>query len=350
MSKNATKLQVGIAGLGKSGWDIHADAFGRLSSLYTVSAVSDPRAERLAEAAERFGCRTYESVDALFADADLDLVVVATPSHMHVQHAIAALKAGHHVLIEKPIAADVDEVDAIARQAASADRIAAPFQNRRYDPIYLKVKEVIDSGVLGRIVQVRMGIHGFSRRWDWQTLKKFNGGSLNNTGPHLLDQALEIFGPDKPEVFCKLDRALTSGDAEDHAKVVLHGPNNPLVEVEITSCCAYPQDNWLVMGTRGGLRGTFKSIEWKWVDFDKLEPRPVETEPSDRKYNREQLTWQEESWEVPEDQAQTPMAVPFYAGLHDAILGNAPLVVTLNSVRRQIEVLSTCHKKFGLDE
>ena len=70
-------------------------------------------------------------------------------------------------------------------------------------------------------MQVRLVNHGFGRRWDWQTLRRFGGGSLNNTGAHLIDAALTLFGPGEPRVLYVSDCVQTLGDAEDHLKVVL---------------------------------------------------------------------------------------------------------------------------------
>ena len=343
MHKNHEPVRVGIAGLGRSGWGIHGDACESLAPRYQVVAVSDPRPERRAEAEQRFGCRSYAEAEDLIADKEMDLVVVATPSHLHVEHALAAIQAGHNVLVEKPFALSTQEADHVIAASKAAGRLLAPFQNLRYDPTFRQVQAVIDSGRLGRIVQVRMAAHNFTRRWDWQTLKRFGGGTLNNTGPHLIDQALQLFGEGEPEVFCQLDCTLTSGDADDHVKLALHGPGAPMIEVEITACCAYRQDNWLVMGTRGGLRGTSTELAWKWVDFDRLPDRPVETEPSpDRSYNREQLEWHEESWRRPEGGRELTVH-PFYEDLYRTLREGAPLAVTPESVRRQIAVLETCH-------
>ena len=130
----------------------------------------------------------------------------------------------------------------------------AVFQQSRYAPYFRQVRQVIDSGVLGRIVQISISFSGHARRWDWQTLQTFGGGSLNTTGAHFLAQALQLFGPGYPEVICcQLERTLTLGDAEDYVKLVFRGPDAPTVDIEINSCAAYPPETWQVLGTRGGL-------------------------------------------------------------------------------------------------
>lgn len=343
-SGSGRPIRVGVIGLGRSGWNIHALTLETLPEHFAVTAVSDPDANRRNEAEQRFGCRAYEGVESLLADDALELIVVASPSQDHAEHSIAAMEAGRDVVCEKPFALSSEEADRVIATSQRTGQVIAPFQNRRYDPSFQQVKRVIDSGVLGRIVMIRIVAHNFSRRWDWQTLKRFGGGSLNNTGPHFLDQALELFGEGEPEVFCQMDRALTLGDADDHAKVILHGEGHPSVEVEITAACAYPQDMWLVMGTRGGLRGGGKRLDWRWVDFEQLSAREVELAPTpDRSYNREQLPWQSDSWEPDPDKA-VPLAEQFYRDLYATLRERAPLTITPESVRRQIAVLERCHE------
>jgi predicted dehydrogenase len=218
------------------------------------------------------------------------------------------------------------------------------FQQRRYNPDFVKVQSIVDAGVLGRIVQIRLTESRFGRRWDWQTLQKYGGGSLNNTGPHYLDMALQLFGDDYPDqVFCHLDRTLTLGDADDHVKLTFKGRNAPTVDIEISSCNAYPGETWHIMGVNGGLTGNTRHLQWKWVEWEGQTPRALDTQPTpDRSYNRDQLTWHEDSWDIAAD--TSPGHAVFYHALYDAIRHGAPLAVTPQSVRRVIWLQEECHR------
>ncbi len=334
-------VSVGVAGLGRSGWNIHAKTLERLPERFRVAAVMDVEATRRAEAEARFGCRSYDTFEALIGDDALDLVVVASPNRLHTEHALSAMRAGKHVVAEKPFALTPEDADQMIAVAKETGRVLAPFQNRRYEPHFQKVKEVIGSGILGDIVEIRMAWHGFTRRWDWQTLKEFGGGLLNNNGPHVLDQALELFGPAEPVVSVDLKNALSSGDAEDHVKLMLRAPGAPTVDIELTSVCAYPQDRWLVMGTAGGLRGSTTRLEWKWVDWSTMPARPVQRVPtSDRTYNSEPLSWSEDTWAGEEDGSREQLC--FYEDLFETLRRGAPLVITPQHARRQMEIIRTC--------
>ena len=349
MGKGQNALaRVGIAGLGRSGWRIHSRGLERLPEKFRIVAVADADAARRAEAAAKFGCRTYADFDSLVEDADVELLCVATPSHLHPEHAIQALRAGKDVVCEKPMAPSAAAADRMIAAAREAGRVLAVFQNKRYAPDFVKVRQVIASGKLGRIVMIRFALHLFGRRWDWQTLKKFGGGSLNNNASHHLDQLLLLFGDAEPEVFCHLERVLTSGDAEDHVKVILRAPDSPMIDLEMTNACPYPQESWLVMGTRGGLTGNAEGLRWKYTDFDKLLPRSVDPNPTpDRSYNAEELPWEEETWQAPQHAMPSESvceATRFYADLYETLRHGAPLVITPESVRRQVAILEKCHQ------
>lgn len=342
---NGSRLKVGIVGLGRSGWDIHAKAIQKMGERYQVVAVADAQPDRLEEARQTFACRTYDDFDKLLEDDDMDVVVVASPNLHHVTHSVTALDRGKHVVCEKPLALAVEAADTAIQAAERNGRVLAPFQNRRYEPHLLKVREIINSGVLGRIIQIRMCWHGFGRRWDWQTLKACGGGALNNYGAHMVDQALVLYGEDgpEPELFADLQKALTCGDAEDHVKLVLRAQGKPTIDIELTSASAYAQDHWHVMGTAGGLRGTPNDLQWKYVDWSTMPERSVERVPTpDRSYNSEEIPWQSETWTKPKDYPGE--AVMFYRDLYETLRHGKPLYVTPESVRRQIALLDRCRE------
>ncbi len=259
-------LNVGIIGQGRSGRDIHAYSLSKMPEYYNIAAVVDPLKERRNRAKEELGCDTYADYRELLDRTDLDLIVNASPSHLHVPISMDILQSGFNVLCEKPLARRTEEVDALIKAAESSGKLLAVFQQSRFAPAFEKMGKVIESGILGRIVQISIAYNGFfSRRWDWQTLQENNGGNLLNTGPHPLDQALQLFGPDaQPQVTCSMDSANTFGDAEDYVKLLLQGEGRPTIDVEISSCCAYPGYTYNVQGTQGGLRGSTSHLEWKY--------------------------------------------------------------------------------------
>ena len=335
-------IRVGIAGLGRSGWNIHAHSFEQLPQHYQVVAAMDFDAARRDEAAAKFGARTYDDYDALLADENVEMVAVATPNSAHKPNVVAALEAGKHAVCEKPFGTTSAEADEMIAAAKRTGKIVAPFQNRRYESHFQKVREVIASGVLGEIHLIRLFVHGFSRRWDWQTLREFSGGFLNNWGPHVVDHALQLMNLDDdapdPELWVDMRNVLSSGDAEDHIKLVLRAPGGPAVDIELSSAIAFAQDRWLVAGKSGALRGTTSQLEWKWVDWSAMPDRPIDHEPTaGRSYNSEKLEWQSGEWSGGNN--DNDLMVAFYRELFESVRNGAPLTVTPQSVRRQIAII-----------
>ena len=343
-----SQLGVGIAGLGRSGWGIHARLIEGLPDRVRVAAVYDPLPARREEAVARFACAAHQGFAALLADRGVEVVVVAVPSHLHAEYSIAALRAGKHVVCEKPMATSVADAERMTAAAAETGKLLTVFQNYRYRGDVIKVREIAASGVLGRIVQVRIAHHGFARRWDWQTLQRFGGGSMNNTGPHLIDMGLLLFGNAEPEVFCVRDRVRTLGDADDHVLILLRGAGAPTVQIEITAGCAYPQQQWLVMGTEGGLAGSGSALRWRYVKPGSQPERTLSTEPTpDRSYNRETVEWVEHSWSSDEAGAG-PGDAGFYHDLHACVRTGGPAPVAPAQVLTQMRVMEECRRQAPL--
>jgi predicted dehydrogenase len=325
--------------------------------------------DRATETAAEFNCTPYPGIEELLADDNVELVVVASTNLYHAPHAIAALEAGKHVVCEKPFGLTVADVDAMlaARDAATAKAgrtvLLSPFQNRRFEEPFQKVREIINGGKLGQIVHIRMAYHGFSRRWDWQTLKSCGGGQLNNNGPHPIDQAL-VFYADQGvtdsadiEVFADLRNTLSSGDAEDHVRLTLRAPGSPkapTIDIEFFATCAYPQDSWLVMGTSGGLKGSGSTLQYRWVDWSQMPPRPVQEKSTpDRSYNQEKLEWQEETLTmgggggIPGAAPVGGLADRFYDNLFAALRTGEPLRIQPEEVRHRIAIIEKARKAAG---
>ena len=344
---NMDKINVGIVGLGRSGWDIHSKLLEKLSDRYRVAAVCDADPLRRNEAERQFKSRSYETLPEFLKDSEVELAIIATPSHLHAANTIEALKAGRNVVCEKPMAGKLSDADLMIKTAKKTGKVLTVFHNRRYFPDFLKVREVINSGKLGRIVEIKMTWNGFGRRWDWQTLRKFGGGTLNNTCPHAIDQALHLFGDKEPEIYCHMEKTVALGDAEDHVKIIFRAKGAPMVDLEVSSACAYAGDSWLIMGTQGGLRGEFTKLQWKYFDPAKLPRRTVSEFPvADRSYNADNIPWQEESWDI--DQDRSPGQAGFYVDLYETLKNNAPLAITPESARRVMWVIERCHKIAGI--
>ena len=348
------QVRVAILGQGRSGRDIHGNSLLKMTEKYKIAAAVDENGDRRRRAEREYGCASYRSHEDVFERDDIDLVINALPSHQHVPVSLAFLRRGFHVLCEKPLARRASDVDELMEAAEQSGRILAVYQQSRFSPAFMQLRRVVEAGILGRLVQAGIAYNGFSRRWDWQTLKAMNGGNLLNTGPHPVDQALQLFGTDgMPGVLCRMDSANSYGDAEDYVKIILYGEGRPTIDVEISSCSAYPLFTYHIQGTRGGLMGNASHLDWRYYLPEESEPHRVTPSPLQQAdgtpaYCREQLAWREESWDIDAEQDRDlfhAMAVSYYGMLYETLTAGAPLRVTLPEVRQQVAVMEECFRQ-----
>jgi predicted dehydrogenase len=190
---HSAQVRVALVGYGFVGKTFHAPLIAETEgmSLHTiVSTQSD--AVRADWPAVRFAATLADTL----LDPAIDLVVIATPNDMHATQAHAALEAGKHVVVDKPFTVTVAEAEAVAAHAARAGRVLSVFQNRRYDSDFLTLQGVVASGALGEITQFESHFDRFRPhvrdRWREQAIP--GAGLWYDLGPHLLDQAVHLFG------------------------------------------------------------------------------------------------------------------------------------------------------------
>ena len=343
------KLNVAIIGQGRSGRDIHGAFFrSELNTKYQVVAIVDALEERRIRAKEEFGCDVYADYHELFGRTDIDLVVNSTFSHMHTPVTIDLLEHGFNVIVEKPFAKTYEDGQRMILAAKKAGKMLNAFQQSRFAPYYKEIKNIIASGKLGKLMQVHISFSGHARRWDWQTSKAFAGGNVRNTGPHPLDQALDILGfPEDVTVFSKLDRTNELGDAENYAKIIMTAPDKPLIDLEISSCNGYAPYTYVISAANGALRATTAKIEYKYFDPAKAPEQkqiltPLFTAQRTPAYCGEKLEWIEEEIEVKGD-AFTVAVQEYYDMIYANLTEGAPMQVNPCQVLKQLKVIDTVH-------
>ncbi|MDF0542117.1 oxidoreductase [Sphingobium sp. H39-3-25] len=215
-----SSLRVALIGYGLAGRTFHAPLIRATDGLALAAVVSSDAAKVHADLPDV--AVVSDLADAL-ADETVDLVVIATPDHLHADHAIAALDAGKHVVIDKPFAPHLEDARRVAARAAASDRTLAIFQNRRWDADFLTLKRLIREGTLGDIVQLESHFDRYRPeiRRGWKGER--DGGLWQDLGPHLIDQALDLFGMPHA-VFADLAAQRQGGVAPDYAHVLLRYP------------------------------------------------------------------------------------------------------------------------------
>lgn len=182
----------------------------------------DTNAERARQWAAEFGTRAFETLDAVLQDPAVDAVLISTPPVAHVPLAVAAIEAGKHVLLEKPMAATVEEARQIETALAAHPEVKFMMLHiqRFYDP-HQKAKELLDRGEIGRLLTIRSFLCN-SDKTLLQGIKKTPWhNSLHNVGIHRLDLMRWLVGDEVKEVFCHRSCLLDTVGADDHTIGIL---------------------------------------------------------------------------------------------------------------------------------
>ncbi|QGQ19096.1 gfo/Idh/MocA family oxidoreductase [Cellulomonas sp. JZ18] len=246
-------LRVGLVGYGGAGRGIHARLL-RATGHVVVAVVTRHRGDAVRE--DWPDARVVPDLPALLErPQDLDLVVVASPTGEHVAHVRAVLEAGVPVLVDKPLATTEQEAAALVRLAQERDGRLTVFQNRRWDPEQLTLRGLLDVGELGRV-------HRFERRWErfrpepqrrWKEEDPVGGGLLLDLGAHLVDSAVQLFGPVR-RVHAEL-RALTTPAVDDVFLALEHVPDADghvvLSHLQAGGLVGAPGPRTRVLGDRG---------------------------------------------------------------------------------------------------
>lgn len=271
------RLGVGIVGFGRIGAE-HA-AWLRQTETCEAVAVFDPTPARRAMAEER-GLRSTETIDELLSDARVDAVLIATPTSMHFDHARAALAAGKHMMVEKPVTLDARQALELGLQAKEVGKVVSVFHCRRWDADFLTVAATLRSGWLGRVFNVEsrlgqwascVGPAAKEYRPGWRNEAAFGGGGLYDWGSHFIDQLWQLFLPAKPaRVFAQLCGNVWTSDCDDFARVLIDFDNGATGLCEINTTTTRPLARWHLDGTLGSASSphspSFDTARWAELD------------------------------------------------------------------------------------
>ncbi len=247
---DTTPLRVGLIGYGYAGKTFHAPLVQATAGLALIAVASSdaakvhrdlPHAGVMAEAAQ------------LIARADIDLVVIASPNATHASLASAALRAGKHVVVDKPFTLDMAEARTLRAQAEQAGRLLSVFHNRRWDSDFLAVKQAIERNAVGTVRHFESHFDRYRpevrARWREQAVP--GAGIWYDLGPHLIDQALQLFGLPQ-RVMATLAIQRPGGEVSDWAHVLLDCGSTHVI-LHASMLAAGGSRRFIVHGDRGSL-------------------------------------------------------------------------------------------------
>ncbi|MFX4273807.1 Gfo/Idh/MocA family protein [Propionibacteriaceae bacterium Y1685] len=268
MSKDST-FGVGIIGMGSIG-KTHATAIGEAKGVTLVGTTGGQPVD---------GVTRYDDIAGLLAAPDVDVVAICSPSELHAEHALAAIAAGKHVMIEKPVATTVADGQRIVDAAKSAGVVVGVVSQRRLEPQHVHLKKCLDEGLLGRPVLGEALV-----RWhrdadyyaaaDWRRVAP-GGGSMMNQGLHSVDLLTWLFG-DVVEVSALADTLVADSQAEDTSVAAVRFANGALGSIVTSTATAPGLPAELNLYFTKGLVGIHHTDVVRW-EFDGVDAPPEQS-------------------------------------------------------------------------
>ncbi|WP_421383966.1 Gfo/Idh/MocA family protein [Bacillus salacetis] len=223
------KIKIGVIGCGSIAQHRHLPEY--MNNKYVeIAAVCDIVEERVQKVADQYGARGYTQYEELLANADVEAVSICTPNYLHAPITVAALKAGKHVLCEKPMATSSEEAQEMIQAAEGSGKKLMIAHNQRFVPSHQKAKKLIESGEIGKIYSFRSAFgHGGPEGWsadgkDSWFFKKSEAfiGAMGDLGVHKTDLLRYILGEEFAEVGSFIETtAKADADVDDTAVCVL---------------------------------------------------------------------------------------------------------------------------------
>ena len=346
----AKEIGVGIIGFGLGTRVFHAPFVSAVPGL-ALKSIMQRKGDEAAAAYP--GVKISRTVEELLSAPEIDLIVVSTPNETHFDFAHKALSAGKHVVIDKPFAATSDEALELIALAGSKGLIVAPFHNRRWDGDFRTVRQLVEKKALGRLVTFESHFDRFRplpRENTWKEAGNPANGMLFDLGPHLVDQALALFGtPATITASVRADRDISA--IEDAFDIALHFPayegHGLFAYCRASYLACDPLPRFLLHGTAGS---------FKKHGVDPQEPTlltgrrpPMLSDTPDHWLEEDESAWG--TLTVAPNLADPATLVKtiektlpgdyrlFYANVRDAIHGIAPLAVPSEAGYRVVKLL-----------
>lgn len=332
--------KLGIVGFGGMAGH-HYTQLSKENTRVRLKGVYDMSEERMKAAAEK-GLVTYESYEAMLADSELDIILVAALNNLHKDLSIAALRAGKHVICEKPATRTSAELAEIIAVSEETGKLFTVDQNRRVNKDFVCMRNAVKAGLIGKPYFIESRVEGSRGMPDgWRCHQKEGGGMMLDWGVHLIDQLLYMLDEKVTSVYCKMYK-VHYDEVEDNFHLLLTFESGLTAQIEVSTNNFILHPRWYVNGTDGTLqidgwdgngrvvRPTASQSEWS------TEIAPDRSGPSKTMARRDPSTV--ETIEIAPPEGLEDNLDPTYRQLVDAIEGGE-LTITPAQVMRVIKVM-----------
>jgi scyllo-inositol 2-dehydrogenase (NADP+) len=328
-----------IVGLGGQGnW--HREFVETVGGI-TVVGIHDIKESRRQFAREK-NVHVYNNLEEILNDERVDIVLVATPNDVHKEISIKALRAGKHVVCEKPAMMSSKELEEVMAVEKETGKLFVVHQNRRWDEDFLTIKEIYKKNMLGNIYSIESRVHG-SRGipGDWRQEKEHGGGMMLDWGVHILDQMLFMVDEKIKKIYCKFTH-VTNELVDDGFKAVLTFESGLTALLEVGTSNFINLPRWYVLGLNGSavienwkLDGKIVRVK-SWEDKDAV---PIRAASGITKTMAPRLdnTITEEPLPIQKSELRE-----YYRNVIDVIEGKAEVIVKNTEVLRVMKVMEAC--------
>lgn len=337
--KNSNKpVKAGLLSFGMSGKLFHAPFVATSDHFEFVAVV-----ERSKKVAQQFypNVISYNSVDELLANPEIELVIVNTPNNTHFDFTKQAIEAGKDVLVEKPFVPTANEARALFDLARKLGRKILVYQNRRWNSDFYSVRDIIESNRIGELVEMHIRFDRFRLQIGPKAFKETplpGSGIGYDLGSHIIDQVISLFG--KPEKALKIgtkNRPLTQ--VEDYVCFVLSYGKGPQIYITTSYMAAESSTAYVLHGTRGSFRKERSDVQENQLNEGMSPLHPDFGRESDA--DEGVLTYHDSSGEMLTE--NIPGRRSNFSDLFDLVYqnirNNQPYPITEDQVIAQLEIL-----------
>lgn len=259
-----TDLGVGVVGYGPFGamGYLHGLAATETDGLALVAAADSVEQRLVAARADFPDLVAHDSADSLAADPAVDIAIIATPPVLHAELALALLRAGKHVVIEKPMCLRRADADAIIATAAEHDRVVTVHQSRRWDRDWLALRHLVDNGDIGEVFNTETFVGGFEHPCRaWHSEESISGGAIYDWGSHHVDWILQLFGSSPARVLCSAHTRVWHDTTNvDQLSLWMQWDDGREATFRQSDICAIRRPKFHVEGTRGTIEGHYRPL------------------------------------------------------------------------------------------
>ncbi|NGM64243.1 Gfo/Idh/MocA family oxidoreductase [Sphingobacterium sp. SGR-19] len=335
------RINTGILSFGMSGRVFHAP-FIYTNENFNFTAVVERTKKIVKEIYP--DVKSYNSVNELLADDNIELVIVNTPNYTHFEFAKESLEAGKHILLEKPAVDNLGQLEKLNEISEKTGKKIFFYQNRRYDSHFMQVKEVIESGQLGKIIEVHIRFDRYNMQLGPKEFKEnshyASSGVAYDLGPHVLDQAFSVFG--KPNNIIKTTGINRPGSqVPDFFNFHLLYPDNLHVFLTGNLLVADPQPAFVVHGSRGTFTKKMVDVQERQLIDGMLPDAPgygIEPAGSEGKLVIVDRKGEKSTSLLP---AQKGSYNLLFDAIYDSLRNQVSYPITIDQIKWQIEALQT---------